>query len=120
MITNADMTLYSASPSVDGPTYTRHEIRGVNWQGKQRAAVSDHGLTAADSFRVFVPFTSARGAEPKKEDVIVRGIVPEQLGTGGISLKALLAKYPEAGVVLTAVKNDNGSRRMRHFELEAV
>jgi hypothetical protein len=53
---NADITIYNrytdATSGVD--KYQRTVIKGVNWQGKRNAAVSDKGVLLADSTLIFI------------------------------------------------------------------
>lgn len=53
---NADITIYNKYyDSVDDvDRYQRTVIKGVNWQGKRNATVSDKGLLLADSILIFI------------------------------------------------------------------
>jgi hypothetical protein len=141
MLTNADITLFNAIPGADGPVWRRTYLYGVNWQGLTRASVTDKGLLKADSTRVFVPFSVKTGSEDKhylkpkkyretsdfgafftfeKGDLVCRGIVDEQLGgEDGITEKELRKRYDDVMTILSVAANDNGSRSMWHWELEA-
>ena len=114
MITNADMTLYSYSAGEDSPTYTRHEIRGVSWQDKKRAGMSDKGYITEDTAKVYIPFSSAEIA-PKKMDIAVRGIATD-LATA----KDIFHAYPDAGTVTSVQRRDTGGGSMRHYEIEVA
>jgi hypothetical protein len=117
MITNADMTLYQRHGDKDGETYVRSFIPGVNWQEKKHAAMVANGLVTEDTSNVFVPFSSSGSVIPRNGDYAVRGQVSEEI-TEIFRIKSLLQKYPDAGKVISVTKNDNGSRRNRHYELE--
>jgi hypothetical protein len=119
MITNADITLYSRQTGADGSKYARHVIIGANWQGEQRATVSDRGLNTADSMKVYIPLSSAEDTIIKKGDIIARGVTTHDMSNGG-SLAALRMTGADAYEVISTRRRDNGSRNMRHWQIEAV
>lgn len=53
---NADITIYNKyyDFTSDVDKYQRTVIKGVNWQGKKHATVSDKGLLLADSTLIFI------------------------------------------------------------------
>lgn len=53
---NADVTIYNKyyDRVNDVDRYQRTVIRGVNWQGKRNATVSDKGLNRDDSILIFI------------------------------------------------------------------
>lgn len=52
---NSDITIYNRYYDKDGiDKYQRTVIKGVNWQGKRNATVSEKGLQLADSTLIFV------------------------------------------------------------------
>jgi hypothetical protein len=115
------MTLYRRSPGKDAPTYTRVYLRAVNWQDHKQSYISGKGITTEDVALVWIPMDSVSVA-PKKGDVAVRGNVPYELGSEDpdtdMTRKVLFAIHGDAGEVVSVSKNDNGSRYMRHYELE--
>jgi hypothetical protein len=118
MRTNANITLYSRQPGKDGATYQRCVIRGVQWQGELRARVVDKGLATADSVKIFVPLSAAGAVVFRKGDLIVKGAVEFDLT--GKAFGDLRREHPESFEIISARKRDNGSPRMRHWQLEAV
>ncbi|MCI6278053.1 MAG: hypothetical protein MR639_15245 [Clostridium sp.] len=53
---NADITLYNKyyDKENDVDRYQRTIIRGVNWQGKRNATITDKGLNRDDSILIFI------------------------------------------------------------------
>ena len=53
---NSDITIYNRyyDKENDIDKYQRTVIRGVNWQGKRNASVSDKGLNRDDSILIFI------------------------------------------------------------------
>lgn len=53
---NTDITIYNRyyDKSLGIDKYQRTVIKGVNWQGKRNAAVSDKGVLLADSTLIFI------------------------------------------------------------------
>jgi hypothetical protein len=114
--TNADLTWYSKVPHTE--TYIRTQIRRVAWEDR-RAAMSAKGFNMeADEVVVFVPM--ARGQFTfKAEDVIVRGLVEDEISPG-FTITQLKAKYPgNVATVRDIGKMDLGSLNMRHWQLGA-
>jgi hypothetical protein len=123
MKTNADITLYSVvGKNADGKAYARYHIHRANWQGKKRAIIADKGLRTEDSIRIFVLLSNPDIAylSFKKGDIVVRGRVDFDLdGTDRHREKDLFSAYDDAYTIIAATKNDNGSKRVQHWELEA-
>jgi hypothetical protein len=118
MKTNGSLTLYSKSDGVNGPTYTRTHVRGVCWQEEKRAAVTDNGLTTADSALIFVPLTPGT-PEFNKGDIVVRGITGFELsGVPGQTEKDIFRECHAVRLISVAKFDYGATERMNHFELE--
>lgn len=111
MLTNADLTLYHKGydPATRLDTWARTQYSGVNWYGKQAAAVSDNGLITADEITVRIPTTEP--LEAAVGDIAVRGLRDEA------DPKA--AQQAAESFIVTAVRdNRRGSPGMQHWRLE--
>jgi len=62
---NADITLYNKyyDKVNDVDRYQRTVVRGVNWQGKRNATVSDGSLNLDNSILIFVDITIVEGKQ---------------------------------------------------------
>ncbi len=71
MITNADMTLYSWSPT----GYTRKHIEDVFWQESRQSNIEKTGLTSADSVKIFIPASNVPGVLTftTNKDLVAKG-----------------------------------------------
>ncbi|MBU3107143.1 DUF6751 family protein [Clostridium gasigenes] len=60
---NADITLYNKyyDRVNDIDRYQRFVIKGVNWQGKRNATITDKGLLMADSVLIFLDVNDVEG-----------------------------------------------------------
>ena len=65
LIKNADITLYNKYYDVENDIdkYQRTVIRGINWQGKRNATVSDGSLNLDNSILIFVDVATVEGKE---------------------------------------------------------
>lgn len=65
LIKNADITLYNKyyDKVDDVDRYQRTVVRGVNWQGKRNATVSDGGLNLDNSILIFVDVTTVENKQ---------------------------------------------------------
>lgn len=62
---NADITLYNKYYDVENDIdkYQRTVIKGVNWQGKRNATVSDGSLNLDNSILIFVDITTVENKQ---------------------------------------------------------
>ena len=62
---NADITLYNKYYDVENDIdkYQRTVIRGINWQGKRNATVSDGSLNLDNSILIFVDITTVENKQ---------------------------------------------------------
>ncbi|MFU0784560.1 DUF6751 family protein [Clostridium sp.] len=65
LIKNTDITLYNKYYDIanDVDKYQRTVIRGVNWQGKRNATVSDGSLNLDNSILIFVDITTVENKQ---------------------------------------------------------
>lgn len=106
MRTPHDMTWYERKVVDNKAEYTRHEIRGVNWQERKAANVIKAGFLEANKANIYVPFVQ-NGADRSEMltfsigDVLVKGTVTDEIGND-FSIDDLLSKYPHS-VKVTSV-----------------
>ena len=133
MRTNANMTVYNRyiDPSTRSEKYQRAVILAVSWENRKYSnTIATGGSIAADSARVFIPFS--RGASylaPKEwnalttktgkwtlqeDDVIVKGLVSDEITTG-FTLTNLKAKYNDVLNISSVDTMDQGSAIMQHW-----
>lgn len=117
MRTNADLTIYHKSVVAGAEAWTRQAVTAVMWENRKAANVLRSGLLQADSVTVYVPF--ARGAiSVKAGDVLVKGIVPDEIGAG-FTITALKAKYNDVVTVRSVDTMDYGSTALHHWQIGA-
>lgn len=130
MQTNADCTIYNKYLVGRVETWQRVEIEDVHWE--QRHAVRGD-LNSPDVALVFIPF--ARGddylaprvwqALPLKTsswtlqigDVIVKGLIDDELVAGTLTLSDLKRLYDDVLVIASVDTRDFGSSSMQHWEI---
>lgn len=130
MQTETDCTVYNKYLVGRVDTFQRVEIEGVHWE--QRHAVRGD-LNSPDVALVFIPF--ARGDDYLKPrewqalsdksdnwtlqigDVIVKGLVTDELVAGTFTLSNLKAAYDDVLVIASVDTRDFGSSAMQHWEL---
>lgn len=127
--TEADCTVYNKYLVGRVETWQRVEIEGVHWEQRHaREGNQDNDFTS-----VFIPF--ARGTDylaprvwqalPLKVgswtlqigDVIVKGIVEDELVTGSFTLSNLKAVYDDVLVIASVDTRDYGSSALQHWEI---
>ncbi|MDR2486714.1 MAG: hypothetical protein LBD12_01990 [Clostridiales Family XIII bacterium] len=118
MITNGDMTVFCGFSGPDGRTWQRMYVHNVNWQDVSGSRAGDGGPATADRAMVYAALTIAT-AVIRKGDILIRGIVTEELGAGGLTEKQMQALHGSMRRVLSVKLCDNGSPPMQHVELEA-
>jgi hypothetical protein len=116
---NDDLTIYSkgVNPVTRSETWTRSQVRNVVWEDRRAANRLKSGSLEADSVAVYIPMTIWE-VSIKAEDVIVRGLVSDEIGAG-FSITTLRAKYPQSAVVRSVDRMGRGSTRMRHWQIGA-
>ena len=129
MLTNVDCTVYNKYLVGRVDTYQRVQISDVHWE--QRHAVRGD-LNSPDVALVFIPF--ARGDNYLAPriwqmsskvgswtlqigDVIVKGLVTNELVAGTFTLSNLKAAYDDVLVIASVDTRDYGSANMQHWEI---
>ena len=131
MITNCDATIYNKYLVGRVETWQRVQIEGVHWEQRHaREGNQDNDFTL-----VFIPF--ARGLDYLKPrewqaladktgsftiqigDVIVKGLVADELVAGTFTLSNLKAAYDDVLVITSVDTRDFGSSNMQHWEVTA-
>ena len=129
MLTEADCTIYNKYMVGRVDTWQRVQIEGVHWEQRHaREGSEDNDFTL-----VFIPF--ARGDDYLKPrawqalasksgawtlqigDVIVKGLVSDELVTGTFTLSNLKAAYDDVLMIGSVDTRDFGSSAMQHWEL---
>ena len=136
MIPNTDITIYNKyiDPTTRLEKYQRTEVKFVVWQATKARAGSSNGLLASNVATVFIPFalgtqyvwpkawlalTTKTGKWTLQEgDVIVKGIVTDEIGTS-FTMTALKAKYDYVVTVSSVDAMDQGSPNMQHWQVGA-
>jgi len=129
MLTNVDCTVYNKYLVGRVETYQRVEIKAVQWEQRHaRQGNQDNDFTS-----VYIPFE--RGADylkPRESlsvsdkpdhwtlqigDVIVKGIVTNELVAGTFTLSDLKRTYDDVLVINSVDTRDYGSANMQHWEV---
>ena len=131
MQTNADVTIYNKYMVGRVDTWQRVQISDVHWE--QRHARNQ--IDSDDLAAVFIPM--ARGADylsprlwqvlPIKTgswtlqigDVIVKGLVSDQLVAGTYTLSNLKAAYDDVLIITSVDTRDFGSTNLHHWQIGA-
>jgi len=129
MKTNTDITVYNRTTIDRENVYVRATVVGVFWEDSEAINRLQSGLENADKATVFVSFGagfSKEMVEPKEfvkdpentmtfapGDLVVKGIVEDEI----TSEKDLKIKYDYVRQIVSADKNDFGSKKMQHYEL---
>ena len=131
MLTNVDCTVYNKYLVGRVDTYQRVQISDVHWE--QRHAVRGD-LNSPDVALVFIPFargdnylapriwqmSSKAGSWTLQiGDVIVKGLVSDELVAGTFTLSNLKAAYDDVLVIASVDTRDYGSSNMQHWEVTA-
>ena len=135
MRTNCAMTLYNKVIVAGAETYRRTPIVAVTWENRKQANVLRSGLIAADSVTVYVPLSvCANYVKPKAflalavktgkftfavGDYIVKGLVADEITTA-FTITMLKAAHDDCVRISSVDTMDEGSARMRHFQLGAA
>jgi hypothetical protein len=116
---NADITAYlkDVNPVTRDEVYVRVQVRCVTWEERKAANVIKSGLMEADRVTVYIPLD--RAINLKAGDVLVRGLVTDEI-SAGFTPTALLKKYPDHATVRSVDKMDRGSLALRHWEIGAT
>lgn len=131
MITESNATVYNKYLVGRVDTWQRVEIEGVHWEQRHaREGNQDNDFTI-----VFIPF--ARGDDYLKPrewqalatktgswtlqigDVIVKGLVDDELVVGTFTLSNLKAAYDDVLVIASVDTRDFGSASLQHWECTA-
>jgi hypothetical protein len=130
MQTNTDITLYNKYLVGRVETWQRVQIEDVHWEQRHaREGNEDNDFTL-----VFIPF--ARGTSYLKPrewqasgktgywtlqigDVIVKGLVSDELVAGTFTLSNLKAAYDDVLVIASVDTRDYGSSNLQHWEVTA-
>jgi len=108
MYTNTSITIYH----LENNMYSRVNIENVFWEDSKRYNTNKSGLTNADRVVVYIPFSSTN-YEPKKGDIIINGVVKDEIQ----SIQDLEKKYAQVHVINIVDRRDFGSLDMRHWEI---
>ena len=132
MQTEADCTVYNKYLVGRVETWQRVQIEGVHWE--QRHAV-EGDRNSSDIAVVFIPF--ARGDDYLKPrewqalsnkseywtlqigDVVVKGLVGDELVAGTFTLSNLKTAYDDVLMVASVDTRDFGSSALQHWEVTA-
>lgn len=131
MRTESDCTIYNKYLVGRVETWQRVQIEGVHWEQRHaREGNEDNDFTL-----VFIPF--ARGDDYLKPhewqtlttktgawtlqigDVIVKGLVADELVVGTFTLSNLKAAYDDVLMIASVDTRDFGSSNMQHWEVTA-
>ena len=131
MLTEADCTIYNKYMVGRVDTWQRVQIEGVHWEQRHaREGNEDNDFTL-----VFIPF--ARGEDYLKPrrwqvlsnksehwtlqigDVIVKGLVSDELVAGTFTLSNLKAAYDDVLMIASVDTRDFGSSALQHWEVTA-
>lgn len=118
MRTNADLTWYKRSIEAGDAVWTRTVVRDVFWEERKAANVMDSGIVDADSVSVYVPFSSGK-LDFHPEDILVRGIVADEIVAGTFNISDLEKKYPSVVTIRSVDVKDFGSYPLRHTMISA-
>ena len=131
MITESDCTIYNKHQVSRVDIFYRVQIEGVHWEQRHaREGNEDNDFTL-----VFIPF--ARGEDYLKPrewqalsnksehwtlqigDVIVKGLVSDELVAGTFTLSNLKAAYDDVLMIASVDTRDFGSSALQHWEVTA-
>lgn len=131
MKTNSDVTLYNKYLVERVETYQRAEIYDVAWEQRHARSKQD----SDDLATVFIPMARAANYLKPREwqaldskagrwtlqvgDVIVKGIVEDELVANVLTLSALKRLYDDVLVISSVDTRDYGTSGMQHFEIGA-
>lgn len=139
MLTNCDVTLYNNyKDSMEKVHFKKTVIKSANWQPNQTKTIVNNVLVSADSINIFIPFNAdfegktylepkawSKLSETDKDkyftfaatDRIVKGISSYEWSLTNTITN--LDKMDNVATIMSIVVNDNGSNRLRHFQLGA-
>lgn len=140
MLTNSNITLYNKhfDPLTRKEKYQRTSILAVMWENrKARNVLASGGNIAADQASIYVP--KARGANYlrakawlalstedrpekwtfQKGDILVRGIVEDELDAVDFTVSSLKSAYDDVLVISSVDFMDMGSTNLHHWKLSA-
>jgi len=131
MRTNSDITLYNKHLVNRIETWQRVQIEDVQWEQRHARNQNDSDDLAA----IYVPMP--RGVNYLKPrvwqalsnktgkwtlqigDVIVKGLISNELATGGFTLTSLKNTYDDVLVITSVDTRDFGSANMQHWMIGA-
>jgi len=142
MKTNTTATIYNRYIVSGAERYQRSALAAVEWENRKAANVIQSGLIAADSVRIFIPFTFGMSYKKPKTwaalstktgywtlavgDVLVKGTVTDEIHDAVVSppsaaftMTDLKAKYDDVVTIKSVDTIDYGSLSMRHWQLGA-
>lgn len=61
----------------EGETWKRYPIKGVLWQDTKAYNLIKSGYRDSDSLKLFIPISA--GFKPRKEDLVVKGIIDYEI-----------------------------------------
>ncbi len=130
MITETDCTVYNKYLVGRVDTWQRVQIEGIHWEERHaREGNQDNDFTI-----VFIPFARGLGYKQPREwlassktgawtlqigDVIVKGLVSDELVAGTFSLSDLKRIYDDVLVIASVDTRDFGSSHLQHWEVTA-
>lgn len=117
MTTNTDITIYHryVNPDTRLDAYSRHTVSQALWEACKAVNVIKSGLDEADSFRVYIPYTSAPDLAVSPGDIIARGIIETEI-TADFPVSKLQESH-ECMTVTSVDKKDYGSPALWHYEI---
>ncbi len=132
MITNTAMTVYNKYAENRAEKYHRAEISAVLWDSSNGTVKRKSANMQDNKAVIAIPFSVGAAYKKTKEwlalsdktanwtlqdgDVVVRGIVPEEI-TDGFTLSALRAKYDDVLEIVSVSRMDQGSPNTHHWEV---
>ena len=116
MKTNTDLTLYTRTTKAKKEQWTRSVIPRVHWENTKGSS----GPLKADSVRVHIPLASRTQLTMKPGDVIVNGVVLDEVDASVFTMTDLRAKYPGAATINSVDRYEFGSRSLWHLQVAAA
>lgn len=121
MKTNSDLTIYhkSVDSSTRTEVWTAYQVNQILWENRKAANVIRSGLLEADSVAVYVPFARELPDDLKPGDVLVKGLVYDQIDSS-FTISDLKRKYTDVVVVRSVDRMDYGSLHLQHWQIGAA
>ena len=89
--------------------WSKYHVYGVLWQDTEGMNIIKSGLKDANSLRLYIPFSC--GFEPKKKDIVLKGIVNYEVK----QKPSELYQVGDVRTITTVDKFDFGS--LKHYEV---